>query len=305
MLLPLGLLGQGCCSGGTPLAGSLGLEPLAAKQWQAEWILDYNTQNTLVSGRSELADNPRNRLTYASLLRLGYAFDNRWSVMGMLSWVRQEERIDRIAGGEVVNRAQGLGDLVLLSQYAFVQKERMSLLGGLGIELPTGETLDANPDTGIPFHPDMQAGRGAIAFLGSTSFAYSGLIRPTGTFLTQVTYRVGRPADRYEGLQSYQFGNELRVLTGYSDQLLIGEQLFVPSIMALFRSTGEDLINGLPSPNTGGQWLHLRPGLQWPVTPQWEIRGFVEFPLAWNLEGTQLTTSLRARLSLRYSWGGR
>lgn len=301
-MLPAWLFGQGCCSGGTPLSGSLGLEPLDAQHLQAEWIFDYNTQRTLVAGSRQLADNPRNRLTYAGLLRLSYAINRRLSVTSLLSWVRQEERVDRITGGSSINRAQGVGDLVLLAQYALVQSSRYQWLAGLGAELPTGSTSDAHPDTGIPYHPDMQAGRGAVAFLGSTLFTYNGLLRPTGALFAQLTYRIGRPADRYEGLQSYQFGNELRVLAGYSDQVLVGKQLFVPSLMALYRHTQEDLLNGLPSPNTGGQWWHLRAGLQWPVTPQWEIRGFGEWPLAWQLKGTQLTTALRARLSLRYQW---
>lgn len=302
LLLPAGLAGQGCCSGGTPLSGSLGLEPLTAKQGQIESMLDYNTQSTLVSGKGKLEDNPRNRLTYAGLLRLSYAFSNRWSLTGLLSWVRQEEKIDRIAGGTTTIRAQGPGDLMLLTQYAVLQENRYSLLVGAGIELPTGETSDANPDTGIPFHPDMQAGRGAVAWLGSTLFTYNGVLRPSGNVFAQATYRISSSAERYERLQSYRFGNELRLLTGYSDQLLIGEQLFAPSLMLLYRHTQKDLLNGLPSPNTGGQWLHLRTGLQWAVTPKIEIRSFAEWPLAWQLEGTQLTTALRARLSIRYQW---
>lgn len=302
LLFPAMVAGQGCCSGGTPLSGSLGLELLRAKQWQAELLLDYNTQHTLVSGHSRLRDNPRNRLTYASLFRLDYALSNRWALTGMFSLVRQEEKIDRITGGTNTIRAQGLGDLLLLAQYVVVQGDRLSVLVGAGAEFPTGETADANPDTGIPFHPDMQPGRGALGWLGSTVFTYSGLLRPSGNVFAQVTYRVGRPADRYTGLQSYQFGNELRLLTGYSDQLLLGKQLFAPSAMLLYRHTQTDLLNGLPSPNTGGQWLHIRAGLQWLISPKLELRGFGEWPLAWQLRGTQLTTSFRSRLSIRYLW---
>ena len=201
-------------------------------------------------------------------------------------------------------RAQGPGDLIVLVQYTALQGERYSLLAGAGAELPTGETTDANPDTGIPFHPDMQAGRGAVAWLGSTLFTYSGVLRASGNVFAQATYRISRSAERYTGLQSYRFGNELRLLTGYSDQLLIGKQLFVPSLMLLYRHTRKDLLNGLPSPNTGGQWLHLRTGLQWAVSPKIEVRGFAEWPMAWQLQGTQLTTALRARLSIRYQWQG-
>jgi|UPI0005920526 hypothetical protein len=300
---PLCLQGQGCCSGGPPLSGSLGLEPIRSRQWQVESIFDYNTQQSLVSGTKSFADNPRNRLTYAGLLRVSYAFNARFSLTGLTSWVRQEERIERINGGPGVNYAQGLGDAVVLGQYQVLHKERYSWFAGLGITLPTGDTNDANPDTGIPFHPDMQAGRGAVDFIGSTLFTCNVGIRATSSLFAQVTYRFSRVADRYQGLQSYQFGNELMVLAGFGDQILIGKQLFLPAITAVFRTTQKDLINGLPSPNTGGIWWHLRFGLQWPITPNLETRGFIEAPVAWQLVGTQLTTSLRARLSLLYSWG--
>lgn len=301
--LPLSLYGQGCCSGGPPLSGSLGLEPIQGRYWQVESIFDYNTQQDLVSGTKSFADNPRNRLTYAGLLRVSYALNARLSFTLLTSWVRQEERVRRVGGGQSINYAQGLGDAVLLGQYQVMQQKRYSLFAGFGVTLPIGETSDANPDTGIPFHPDMQAGRGAADIIGSTLFTWNIGLRPTSSLFTQVTCRLSRAADRYQGLQSYQFGNELRVLAGFGDQFLIGKQLILPAISAVFRTTKEDLINGLPSPNTGGIWWHLRFGLQWPITPNFEARGFIETPVAWQLQGTQLTTSLRTRLSLRYSWG--
>lgn len=299
---PLILQGQGCCSGGPPLSGSLGLEPIQSKQWQVEWIFDYNTQQSLVTGGTLFSDNPRNRLTYAGLLRATYAFNERLSLTGLVSWVRQEERVERLNGEQTINYAQGAGDAVLLGQYQVLKQERYSLFAGFGVTIPTGDTNDTNSDTGIPFHPDMQAGRGAVDWIGSALFTYHGGLRPTSNLFTQLTYRLGRPADRYQGLQSYQFGNELRVLAGLGEQFLIGKQIIQPAITAVMRVTQEDLLNGLPSPNTGGVWWHLRTGLQWPITPNLETRGFIEFPVAWQLEGTQLTTSLRARLSLRYSW---
>lgn len=106
--LPLSLYGQGCCSGGPPLSGSLGLEPIQGRHWQVEPIFDYKTQQDLVSGTKSFGENPRNRLTHAGLLRVSYALNARLSFTVLTSWVRQEERVRRVGGGQSINYAQGL-----------------------------------------------------------------------------------------------------------------------------------------------------------------------------------------------------
>ena len=69
--LPAFLHGQACCSGGTPLSGSLGLQNLEGQSVLLEVNYDYNTQHDLVSGSSKLNDNPRRRNTHSILLRGG------------------------------------------------------------------------------------------------------------------------------------------------------------------------------------------------------------------------------------------
>lgn len=304
LCLPFLSMGQACCSGGTPLSGSLGLNHQLGGTWSLGVLYDYNTQHHLVAGNMPLSDNPRRRTTQAVLARVGYAFNDKWSMTGLLSTVRQDETTERIAGGSSLKRAEGVGDAVLFGQYSLVNNLRHTILLGGGAEIPLGSTLEQDSETGLPLHPDLQPGRGAWSFLGGVKAMAYGGIRPTTSWSVQMTYRYARPAGRYEGLQTYKFGNEIRLLAGISDRFDLRAFFLDPSLLVLYRHTQVDLVNGNPSPNTGGHWWHLRPSVQWVFSPQFQVSTFVEFPLFWQLEGTQLTTSLRGRVSVQYALAG-
>jgi hypothetical protein len=297
--------GQACCSGGTPLSGSLGLQYSPQGTIIGGLIYDFNTQKNLVSGSESLADNPRARNAHSVLGRFGYAFSDRWMAMALFSIVQQEEvTTNPLTGDKREQIARGVGDMVLFSQYSALVKEEFDLLLGAGLEVPVGTTTQSDELTGLPYHPDMQPGRGAWAFIGSARMALYRVVRPTMSVSFQATYRYTTTADRFEGLQEYQFGNELRLLTGIADRFTLGTVFLDPSVLVLYRNTEVDLLDNLPSPNTSGHWVHLRPGMQFVLTPEFQLGGFVEFPLWWSLEGTQLTTSFRTRISAQYQFGG-
>ncbi len=293
-------LAQACCSGGTPLSGSLGLQHFEVGSGLLELSYDYNTQHDLVSGSEELEDNPRRRNTHSALLRGGFAFHKRWTFIGLLSLVRQEEVTTRLNGGKSRLTAQGIGDAVAFFQFNAFTNLNHSLLLGAGAEAPIGHTGRTNPETGLPLHPDLQPGRGAWALLGGARYTFFHTFRPTMSFTANVTYRLTTPASRYEGLQEYEFGDELRVLTGLADRFFIGNTYIDPSLLMLYRFTAPDKANGLESPNTGGHWVHIRPGMEYGFSPSLQLGAFVELPLYRNLTDTQLTTTARVRISLRY-----
>jgi hypothetical protein len=303
LLLPIGICAQACCSGGTPLSGSLGLQSASHGSMLLGINYDYNTQKSLVTGGNRLDDNPRARNTHSVVGRLGYAFSDRWMAIGLFSLVRQEEVTTLLSGGNRANIAEGIGDALFFVQYTPVAKESVELLLASGAEIPIGRTDAVDDITGLPLHPDMQAGRGAWAFINSVRFTKYHFIRPAMALSAQATFRYTTPADRYQGLQEYQFGNEFRFLAGIADQFLISSALIDPSIMLLYRATSADETNGNRTPNTGGHWLHLRPGLRWHITPAIQLGGFAELPIWWKLEDTQLTTTFRSRVSINYMIG--
>ena len=294
--------GQACCSGGTPLAGSLGLQYFEKGVGFAELSYDFNTQSDLVSGNEEIDDNPRRRNTHSLLLRGGYAFSERWTFIGLFSVVQQEEVTTRVDGNKDRIVAKGVGDAVAFFQYDAINNTNYSLLLGAGLEVPAGVTNRANPETRLPLHPDLQPGRGAWSFLGGARFTLFHTFRPTMSYMANITFRLTTPASRYDGLQQYEFGNEFRLLSGFADRFFIGQTSVDPSLLVLYRFTTRDKANGIEAPNTGGHWLHLRPGFEWGLSPFLQLGAFVEFPVYRNLRDVQLTTSTRARISVRYAF---
>ena len=299
---PRMLIGQACCSGGAPLSGSIGLEDVEKGFFFTEINYDYNTQKSLVSNSERIGDNPRERVTHSGIARLGFAPTDRFMIVALMSYVQQEERTQLNTGGTSLKKATGVGDAVIMGQYRLFGQLKDNLLIGLGTELPIGRTDRIDERTELPLHPDLQPGRGAWSFIGSMRYNRYQLIRPTTSFFTQLTYRVTTAADRYEGLQEYRFGNEFRIMAGISDRLTLKKSFIDPGILVMYRHTEEDEINGNKSPNTGGNWIHIRPGVQWALSPYLQLGAFSEWPIWWSLKGTQLTTTTRMRISVQYKF---
>lgn len=296
---------QACCSGGTPLSGSLGLQRMAAGSALVELTYDYNTQHDLISGSTRLDNNPRRRNTHSMLLRGVYALNDRFSLFGILSFIRQEEVIMRQSGERGIKQAAGFGDAVLFGQYSLVDRPALDLLLGAGVQIPVGSVGHIDNETGLPLNPDLQPGTGSWDGLLGARLSIYHVFKQNLSFTSNITYRLTTPADRYAGRQRYEFGDELRWLTGFSDQFLIGTGIVTPSILVMYRRTQADKTNDFATPNTGGHWLHLRPGLGYAFSPRLNLNVFGEIPLYRQLEGTQLTTSTRFRISMAYAFPGK
>lgn len=304
LLLPGFGFGQACCSGGSPLAGTLGLQSMPSGSGLLEVNYDYNTQHDLVEGSKELGDNPRRRNTHSVLLRGVYAFTDRTSIFGILSLIRQEDLTKQLSGGSRLKYAEGLGDAILFGQYALQNRlDRQILIGG-GVKIPLGSVGEIDPETGLPLHPDLQPGTGSWDILFGARISWQHVLKQNLQLTSNLTYRLTAPADRYLGRQKYEFGDELRWLTGLSDSYLLGGGIWNPSLFLLYRFTQIDRTNDLDTPNTGGHWVHIRPGLGYAFSPSFSVNTFGEIPLYRQLKGTQLTTTFRFRLSLSYFFSG-
>lgn len=293
---------QACCSGGTPLSSNLGIQGLDYQQLDFQLSYDYNTQSALVSGSEKLDDDRRDRNTHSILFRGSYAFSKKFSFTALFSYVRQEEVIDNISGGKTKTFAEGIGDAVAMLQYNLVNTPHVGIVLAGGLTIPIGSTDELDPVTGITaLHPDMQPGQGAWdQLLGANTIIYN-VFKPGMSWTSVLTYRLTSPADRFNGRQEYEFGNELQLITGLADTYFVGLWVVDPSLLFRYRHTAVDRVNGVKSANTGGHWLHLMPGIDVHVGQNWSIGITGEIPLYRNLKGTQLTTSGRMRVNLRYS----
>ena len=214
-----GLLGQGCCSGGVPVSGNLGLPAGSKGLVQLQLTLDHNHLEALYEGRANLEDDSRLRTTSSVLLEGGYGLTKRLTASALLSFVRQTRTIATLSGGSDFTGNAGLGDATFLLRYNLLSDSlapRSTLLLGAGPKFPLGRT-DYTDSRGILLPADLQPGTGSWDAVFVGLYSHLGLLQPTMTFTAIPSYRITGTNDRYNGAQAYRFGNELQVMFGLSD----------------------------------------------------------------------------------------
>ena len=289
------LIAQGCCSGGTPISNNLNIGIAAARSFSANLSYDYNHLEDLVSGSEELDDKLRRRVNHSILLRSRYAFNERLSVIGLFTWIRQEELNRSVipGGADFSRRAQGIGDVITLLQYKLWQRNDNTLILAAGLKWPFGDTEIVDPDNGIPYNPDLQPGTGSYDFQGSVYFGRQHFLFQGNQFNFTTSYRKSNEFDRFDGQQQYRFGDELFIDAGISFPTVISTLLFYPELSFRYRFQTVAQTNGANTVNTGGHWLYITPGFRLAITPEWSVFFFSEIPIYRNLKGVQLTTSYR------------
>ncbi|MEM9917063.1 MAG: hypothetical protein AAF990_03165 [Bacteroidota bacterium] len=300
-LLSIDLQAQGCCAGGSPISGNLNLGAAKSQSFSFNLTYDYNHLADLVSGSEELDDKLRRRINHSGLMRFKYAFSDRLSAIALFNLIRQEERIQAGAAvGSTFRKAEGIGDIITMVQYQIVQAGGNTLILAGGLKWPTGETEIANPETGIVLNPDLQPGTGSYDFMWSIYYGLEHWLFNGNRLNLTINYRLSDETERFNGQQTYQFGDELFVDAGISFPLVVSKMLLYPEFSFRYRFQTEALTNGADTPNTGGHWLYITPGFRWPLTNQWSVFAFSEIPIYRQLKGVQLTTSYRIGAGVQF-----
>lgn len=290
---------QTCCSGGVPLSNNLGLSNNGKGGFQLGVNYDYNNLNTLNAGSSKLNDDSRQRITNSILVNTNYAFTNQFSLETLFTWVNQTRTISQF-GNENFTETSGIGDAVVLLKYRMldVLGENTFLNLGTGVKVPLGKS-DLTSEEGIQLTSDLQPGSGAWDGLGWLSFSKKGILRPSGTVSTSVIYRfTGVNSSYLNNTSTYEFGNTLQISAGYTDQLLIFNTIVNPGLVVKYRKSWSDKIDDSEIPNTGGNWVFVRPELSIQITPNFNAITKMEVPLYSYVEGTQLTPTFRVTAGL-------
>jgi len=285
---------QTCCSGGVPLSNNLGLPNEGKGVFSLGLNYDYNNLNTLNAGSSKLDDDSRQRITNSVLLNLGYAFTDKLAVETLFTWVNQSRTITQF-GNESFTETSGIGDAVILIKYSIpdILGKSTVMNIGVGTKLPLGDS-DLLTQQGIQLTADLQPGSGAWDGLGWASVSKGLNFRPSATLSGSVTYRLTGVNNSYlNNLATYEFGNETQINLGYMDQILMFNTIFNPGLVLKYRRASEDKIDDQGIPNTGGEWVFIRPEFAVQLTPNMAINSRFELPLYSYVEGTQLTPTFR------------
>ncbi len=297
------LQAQACCSAGTPLLSSLDIGATQGKTWQFSLTYDYNFLDDVLSGSEEIGGH-RRRVSQSFLLETSYGINHRWALTAILSFIRQQRRLNtqNSAGSRQELTTRGPGDAVVLLKYNVKPLNILSqrqIAVGLGMKMPTGKSdLEWN---GVLLPADMQPGTGAWDGI-LWGYFYQGFLPVSRINLfANASYRFTGKNNRFQlensRFKGYKFGNVLMISGGISYRT---DTLFDFSMMLRYRNVQADEFAGSIVANTGGHWFYLLPGLNINPEPV-SLRLSGQLPLYRHLDGVQLTTSYSVSLSLFYT----
>lgn len=87
----------------------------------------------------------------------------------------------------------------------------------------------------------------------------------------------------------------------YTDQCLLFNTIFNPGLKFKYRKASYDKIDGSQLPNTGGEWVFVRPELSVHLIPNIAVSSRLELPIYSYVDGTQLTPTLRFTTGISYT----
>ena len=172
---------------------------------------------------------------------------------------------------------------------------------GLGTKAPLGKS-DATRENGILHTADLQPGSGAWDGIGWLSASKNLGFRPSANVTTSFTYRLTGENTKYLGNSAtYEFGNSIQSNLGYTDQFLISNILVNSGLIFKYRKSTEDIIDGSKIPNTGGEWIFVRPELGVQISPSIRLDTRLELPIYSYVDGTQLTPTTRFTVGMFFT----
>ncbi len=293
---------QACCSGGVPLGGSLGLGTAENKSLQFLLTYDYNLLNDLFDGSDRLQDNTRSRTTHSALLEVNYGLSSRFSIIGVIPFVRQERSIRSFGGKEDFTSTNGLGDAVFLIKYRIldpVKRHHTEWVVGAGPKISTGINNLTNND-GLILVADMQPGSGSLDGIFYSYFQIRQMFHPNLSMMTVATLRWSGQNTSYNRTQTYRFGNDFQLNLGLSYNFFAYWPIDLFAYTR-YRYQKADLIDNFVFPGSGGQYVYAIPGFNIHFRPNMSVRLSGDIPVYRRLQGTQLTTSYKLTAAISYT----
>lgn len=188
----------------------------------------------------------------------------------------------------------GIGDLRLIGKYRLWMDLRNSLVGGLGIVLPTGEYKRRDHD-GFINEPTLQPGRGAWGGVLSVYYTRMVIPRKLDAFASTAYQMLA------ENSFDYRMGNMLLfnggVQYGLSEKILAGLQVNL-------QQAPHDKLKGQPVPGTGGTWVYITPGIQLNAASDTVLFAHVQLPVYQRVNEANLVPSYGLSVGISRAFGG-
>lgn len=298
--IPFGVYSQACCSSGTPLSAQLGLEVIAKGDLLFTVAYDYNYLNDIVKGTEELNSDERSRLSQTIISRVQYGLSDRLSFVLSLPYVFRSENTETEISSFSELSSFGIGDILFQTNYTVVNRKQQVLMLSAGLKMPTGSNSKEN-DFGLPLPPDLQPGTGSWDGIISGLYEINNIWNGNFHFNLNANARFNGNGSYLNGKQTYKFGNAFSVITGLSYEMLVKKSFLTPAINISYRRTLLDLTNDALTPNTGGDWLSVVPGISYTLYERFMFLISASIPVFRYMEGTQLTSTYSMFFQIQYT----
>jgi len=291
-------LAQACCSGGVPISNNIGARTVEQSVFSIRLNYDANILKSFYTGNEKLGDGTIKRFSQSSFLHAIYGGNNRVSVNTVFSYVNHRRSL---VNSTEQTSVSGVGDIVLLLQFGIITKPRHSLFIGIGPKIPIGKN-ELKDQSGIVFATDLQPGTGSWDAIANIGYTRQGFLKQGMNFSAIFISKINTHSDRFNGAQRYKYGNDFQLLSGISDSHLIKKIILEPGLFFRFWHRTEDFADDFPFPNTGGSWMYIVPIINIKtVVPDISVFLSSEIPIYQDLNGTQLSTTIRFSVGLQYN----
>lgn len=303
-LLPVLTYGQTCSCAGAPLISSQSISSASKGNLLLGVTYEYKDISNIYSGSEELNNRTVERNTRSTLLELNYGISDRLTLSATTTYVQKLRRTGlQNPGNEQTTTTSGLGDGLVMLKYVLhknTMREQYQLAVGGGAKIPFGNS--SLTQNGLALNADMQPGTGAWDGVLWSYFSKTFAPATTLNLFAFGTFRLTGENERFGSNDIYRFGNEFVSTIGATNDL-VGNLSYI--MMVQYRSTSSDQRNGEKLPNTGGNWINLKPALSYQMTNQISLRVSGELPVYQHLNGVQPTTAFTLSGSVFYNFSNR
>ena len=194
-------------------------------------------------------------------------------------------------GGKYVRHASGLGDIVVMLNYAApIAAGFPSLNFGIGLKLANG-SANAKDQYGERFSDNLQIGSGGVdPILALNVFHRVEKLTVSGGVFTRITTR--------QNIYGYKYGNELHATFSVE---YANEGLFYGGLSLKNLITSRDRYQfGQITRERGGKWLYLSPELGVNILDDLSVKFRLPIVVFQNVNESQLTSDYLIELSTSY-----
>ncbi len=196
-------------------------------------------------------------------------------------------------GGKYVRNASGLGDIVVMLNYAPLLSAGFPGINfGIGLKLANG-SVDAKDQYGERFSDNLQIGSGSVdPILAINGFhRFENLTVSAGVF-TRITSR--------QNIYGYKYGNELHA--SLSLEYESGDRLYGGVSLKNLITSRDRYQYGQITRERGGKWMYLSPELGFNVLDNLSVEFHLPVVVFQNVNESQLTSDYLVELSTSYAF---